>query len=198
MSSLPRTHSQETVSLWRSLLLPCRAFFRRHTQQEDLPECRAGGRCNITSKVRKHCQACRYDKCLRNGMRPELILNEVEKKRRFKKFWRKKVEGDSNVRSSRGPQYSNDESLNERALEMPLREPTERHPKSPTHYSEVISFPHPFPVSTSSTHCQPTNICCNLLSYFASISLHKSFHDPRTITSGRKVCVGGWWWWFRR
>ena len=25
---------------------------------------------------------------------------------------------------------------------------------------------------------------------FASISLHKSFHDPRTILSGRKVCVG--------
>ena len=63
-------------------------------------------------------------------MRPELILNEVEKKRRFKKFWRKKVEGDSNVRSSLGPQYSDDMSLNVRALEMPLLEPTERHPNS--------------------------------------------------------------------
>ena len=31
-----------------------------------------------------------------------------------------------------------------------------------------------------------------LLSYFALISLHTNFHDPRTIPSGRKVCVGGW------
>ena len=27
--------------------------------------------------------------------------------------------------------------------------------------------------------------------YFALISLHTNFHDPRTIPSGRKVCVGG-------
>ena len=32
---------------------------------------------------------------------------------------------------------------------------------------------------------------CYLSSYFASISLHKNFHDPRTILSGRIVCVGG-------
>ena len=31
-----------------------------------------------------------------------------------------------------------------------------------------------------------------LSSYFALISLHTNFHDPRTIPSGRKVCVGGW------
>ena len=28
-----------------------------------------------------------------------------------------------------------------------------------------------------------------LSSYFALISLHKNFHEPRTISSGRKVCV---------
>ena len=32
--------------------------------------------------------------------------------------------------------------------------------------------------------------------YFASIRLHKNFHDPRTIPSGRKVCVGGGGVWF--
>ena len=36
----------------------------------------------------------------------------------------------------------------------------------------------------------------DLSSYFASRSLHKNFQDPRTIPSGRKVCVGGRWWWF--
>ena len=30
---------------------------------------------------------------------------------------------------------------------------------------------------------------CYPLSYFASISLHKNFHDPSTIPSERKVCV---------
>ena len=29
------------------------------------------------------------------------------------------------------------------------------------------------------------------LSYFATLSLHKKFHDPRTFPSWRKVCVGG-------
>ena len=33
-----------------------------------------------------------------------------------------------------------------------------------------------------------------LSSYFALISLYTNFHDPRTIPSGRKVCVGGGWW----
>ena len=28
-------------------------------------------------------------------------------------------------------------------------------------------------------------------SYFALMSLHKNLNDPRTIHSGRKVCVGG-------
>ena len=35
---------------------------------------------------------------------------------------------------------------------------------------------------------------CYLSSYFASISINKNFHDPRTILSGRKVCVGGGGW----
>ena len=87
-------------------------------------------------------------------MRPELVLNEDDKKRRFKKFLMKKVECDSNVISSRRTQYSDDMSLNVRALEMTLIEPTERQPKSPNQYSEVVSFPHPFPVSTSSTYSQ--------------------------------------------
>ena len=32
-----------------------------------------------------------------------------------------------------------------------------------------------------------------LSSYFAPISLHTNFQDPRTIPSWKKVCVGGGW-----
>ena len=35
------------------------------------------------------------------------------------------------------------------------------------------------------------NMFCYLSSYFASLSLHKNFYDPRANPSGRKVCVVG-------
>ena len=43
----------------------CRAFFRRNTQRQELPVCKADKECPITASVRKQCAACRYQKCLR-------------------------------------------------------------------------------------------------------------------------------------
>ena len=40
------------------------------------------------------------------------------------------------------------------------------------------------------------NIFSYLSSYFAPISLHANFHNPRTISSRRKVCVGAGGGWF--
>merc|ERR1719234_142410 len=39
---------------------------------------------------RKQCSACRYSQCLRAGMRTDLILDEEEKKTRFRKALEKK------------------------------------------------------------------------------------------------------------
>merc|ERR1712025_1168582 len=64
----------------------CRAFFSRNTQRADLPLCKGEGSCNVTHKERKQCAACRYQKCLLVGMKRELVLNEDEKKVRFKKL----------------------------------------------------------------------------------------------------------------
>jgi len=68
----------------------CRAFFRRNTQRDELPLCKSEGDCRITYADRKQCSACRYASCLRIGMKPELVLTEDDKKRRFKKFLKKK------------------------------------------------------------------------------------------------------------
>jgi len=68
----------------------CRAFFRRNTQREELPVCKADGNCEVTHVDRKQCSACRYSKCIRIGMKPELVLTEDDKKKRFKKFLKKK------------------------------------------------------------------------------------------------------------
>ena len=68
----------------------CRAFFRRNTQRNDLPVCKSSGNCNIVFKERKQCASCRFNKCLRIGMRKELVLTEEDKKIRFKKLNEKK------------------------------------------------------------------------------------------------------------
>jgi len=72
----------------------CRAFFRRNTQRDELPQCKAEQSCSITYIDRKQCSACRYFKCISIGMKPELVLTEEDKKRRFKKFLKKKEKDD--------------------------------------------------------------------------------------------------------
>jgi len=68
----------------------CRAFFRRNTQRPDLPMCKHNGSCTVIYKERKQCAACRYQKCLTVGMKQELVLNDDDKKVRFKKLLEKK------------------------------------------------------------------------------------------------------------
>jgi len=53
--------------------------------------CKADKECPITASVRKQCAACRYQKCLSIGMKPELVLDDDEKKTRFRKFLSKKA-----------------------------------------------------------------------------------------------------------
>jgi len=99
----------------------CRAFFRRNTQREEILMCKGPkgkGECIITYIDRKQCSSCRYDKCLRIGMQPELVLTEDEKKKRFEKLLRKK-EKEAHLTTSRAHKDSDDGSLIKRVHEMP-------------------------------------------------------------------------------
>lgn len=84
----------------------CRAFFRRNAPKANILTCERDGRCWISYSDRKQCAICRYRKCIRIGMQPELVLTANEKKKRFKKFLEKK-EKDANVqcKTSFEPQH---------------------------------------------------------------------------------------------
>jgi len=107
------------------------------------------GQCRITFMDRKQCSSCRYTKCLRIGMRPQLVLNDDEKKRRFKKFLSKKgVEGSDVVEDN---QYSDDDSMHQRVTDMPPLEPIEANQNYPLKFSREIPFSCSFQPSTSTT-----------------------------------------------
>ena len=62
----------------------CRAFFRRSIQNGIARQytCRNGNNCYIMLKTRKNCQKCRFDKCLKAGMKTSWVLTEEERFRR--------------------------------------------------------------------------------------------------------------------
>jgi len=68
---------------------PCRSFFRRATVSEKKKKCKKGGHCQVKFDDRKSCNPCRYQECLRNGMRPHLVLSEDQIHERFRNLPRK-------------------------------------------------------------------------------------------------------------
>ena len=68
----------------------CRAFFRRSVQSgyNASYSCVRDGHCSVTLKTRKNCQFCRYQLCLRSGMKTTWVLSEEE---RIKKFEGRKI-----------------------------------------------------------------------------------------------------------
>ncbi|TRY80570.1 hypothetical protein TCAL_16754 [Tigriopus californicus] len=70
----------------------CRAFFRRAHQGTKEPsfKCKRNNQCDITEKTRRKCQKCRYELCLNAGMDPSLVLDDDQKKVRFRNYLRKK------------------------------------------------------------------------------------------------------------
>lgn len=74
---------------------PCKAFFRRSIRSGlDHPPCENGGNCQITMANRTQCPACRYQKCLKKGMDPKLVMSQadLEEKRR-KREWKLRAKG---------------------------------------------------------------------------------------------------------
>jgi len=92
----------------------CRAFWRRSHQATRCPTftCKKNGNCIMTVNTRRRCQKCRYDKCIAAGMRSEAVLNESQKKIRFRKLFMKrqkllakqlKAQKLSEVKTKKGP-----------------------------------------------------------------------------------------------
>ncbi|TRY79464.1 hypothetical protein TCAL_08929 [Tigriopus californicus] len=105
----------------------CRAFFRRANQESKKAvfECKYDRDCEITVKTRRKCQRCRYDLCLKAGMKPENVLTPDQKVVRF----RKKRQKQTKVVPS--PARSSPETSSE-ALIVPKKERlTILEPKSP-------------------------------------------------------------------
>lgn len=60
---------------------PCRAFFRRESQKTRRYSCINNDKnCQITAINRKLCPFCRYEKCIREGMKPNWIMTEMERR----------------------------------------------------------------------------------------------------------------------
>ncbi|XP_076346821.1 uncharacterized protein LOC143245000 isoform X1 [Tachypleus tridentatus] len=54
----------------------CKGFFKRTVQNKKNYVCLRGANCQIIISTRKKCPACRFDKCLRKGMKLEAIRED--------------------------------------------------------------------------------------------------------------------------
>lgn len=64
----------------------CKAFFRRNACKRKVPDCPFTGSCKIDLNTRRFCSHCRLQKCLKVGMKKDMILDEKEKKDRIEKM----------------------------------------------------------------------------------------------------------------
>ncbi|XP_023070091.1 nuclear receptor subfamily 1 group I member 3 isoform X7 [Piliocolobus tephrosceles] len=53
----------------------CKGFFRRTVSKSIGPTCPFAGSCEVSKIQRRHCPACRLQKCLDAGMRKDMILS---------------------------------------------------------------------------------------------------------------------------
>ncbi|XP_043915716.1 nuclear receptor subfamily 1 group I member 3-like isoform X1 [Protopterus annectens] len=54
----------------------CKAFFRRTVKMDLQFNCPYSQKCIVTKKNRRQCQACRFQKCLKSGMRSDFIMSD--------------------------------------------------------------------------------------------------------------------------
>ncbi|CAJ0598562.1 unnamed protein product [Cylicocyclus nassatus] len=56
----------------------CKGFFRRSITRRAVYYCKFGQTCDIDMYMRRKCQHCRLEKCMRIGMRAELVIPEEQ------------------------------------------------------------------------------------------------------------------------
>ncbi|CAG2183611.1 unnamed protein product, partial [Oppiella nova] len=54
----------------------CKGFFKRTVQNKKNYVCLRGANCHVSMTTRKKCPACRFDKCLKMGMKLEAIRED--------------------------------------------------------------------------------------------------------------------------
>jgi hypothetical protein len=69
----------------------CRAFFRRGVNTNSPYYCSQTKQCPISRHTRKHCQYCRFQKCLDIGMKATWVMTDDEKTEKKKKAMEKRV-----------------------------------------------------------------------------------------------------------
>ncbi|XP_059087540.1 nuclear receptor ROR-alpha A-like [Tigriopus californicus] len=69
----------------------CRAFFRRGVNANAPYYCSQSKTCPITKHTRKHCQYCRFQKCMAIGMRASWVMTEEDKQEKKEKARLKRV-----------------------------------------------------------------------------------------------------------
>ncbi|NWV34620.1 VDR protein, partial [Grantiella picta] len=85
----------------------CKGFFRRSMKRKALFTCPFSGDCHITKDNRRHCQACRLQRCLDIGMMKEFILTDEEVQRKRELILRRKEE--EALRESLKPKLSEEQ-----------------------------------------------------------------------------------------
>ena len=110
----------------------CRAFFRRSVQSKyyEVFLCTKGERCEINAKTRRGCKFCRFQKCLRSGMRIAWVLSEGERNRRFNKLHKVAF------RNNKFPSHNDDERDKKVKQEVEDRQLT---PVAPRH-NPIMAF----------------------------------------------------------
>ncbi|TRY77010.1 hypothetical protein TCAL_06377 [Tigriopus californicus] len=71
-----------------STCFSCRAFFRRAIEKTRNPNfvCKKQGKCDIKLENRKSCRKCRFELCIKAGMKTGFVLDDGQKKVRFRKL----------------------------------------------------------------------------------------------------------------
>lgn len=102
---------QHSVHYGGVVCLSCRAFFRRCHQATRTPtfNCKKKENCLITTANRRRCQRCRYERCLKAGMKGDSVLTDEQKKVRFRKVIMKKSLGISSRKSAKKRTQSSDD-----------------------------------------------------------------------------------------
>lgn len=87
----------------------CKAFFKRSVQGNIQYTCHMMNNCSITTRRRKACQACRYQKCIRMGMIKEGV--RLDRVRGGRQKYKKGYEDCHSVSSPRRPSLTDNKVL---------------------------------------------------------------------------------------